>query len=208
MRRSSAVRRMTASWEAYYKYVYNLKVDFGKVVVPETRPGFDYLIAVPRRMSMDTVLDVSSCLGHFRNWSSDSSPDCWICDREEGEDRDDFLVSAPFAPRRSYFTWIRGGFEAEEDLKGFSADAVQKAGLQAITTLEYLLFHHKVFLDTGIHCDQTGRTLQAGSRGSTGEVPYSIWEDERLILSECGSNSTADDLRAREAIRLPYERKW
>ncbi len=186
--RTVTEKEMVASWEAFFCYGYNLKADFSGAKIPKKRPGFEYLIAVPI-ITMNRIYEVSLAPGQIPSWRYTKDLDKAIT----VNDRDPNVVGP-------YFVWIRGGAEADEELKNKSADMLKAEGIQTVTTREQMLFRHKYFLDTGVHVDKKTWTLHGGSRHSDGHVPRSDWDGGQAKLGWDYSNDRDEYLRGREVV--------
>ncbi|MFA7252714.1 MAG: hypothetical protein WC027_02555 [Candidatus Paceibacterota bacterium] len=187
--RSLTEKEMVASWEAYFRYGYGLKVDFSGVKIPKKRSGFGYLIAVPQGITMNRVYDVSSNPGHIPSWRYVDDLDKAITVNDRDPNRDG-----------SYFVWVRGGVEADEGHRNKSADMLKTEGVLTVTTLEQLLFRHKFWLDTGTNVDQKTWTLHGGSRYSVGYVPNSNWSGGKSRVYWNYTHSRSESLRGREVV--------
>ncbi|MFA7252836.1 MAG: hypothetical protein WC027_03180, partial [Candidatus Paceibacterota bacterium] len=139
-------------WERFYQKVFGLTVDFSGVRIPAKRAGFDRLLLIPKGVSLNLVYDVVN-QKHFPCWRYTNDLDLAISKNDRDPNKDG-----------SYAIWIRGGEEADEELRNLSADDLASRQIKTVTLLEQRIFELKYFLETGRHLDQKTVTLCGGSR--------------------------------------------
>lgn len=104
----------------------------------------------------------------------------------------------------SYSVRFKANVEADEDLKGMSAQNLESKGIKGITLLERLLLELGYFLATGKHLDVKNVTLCNGSRSSGGYVPCVDWDADgrKLDVNWYAPDSRSDSIRSRAAVTL------
>jgi hypothetical protein len=182
------VSNLLASWQAFYRDLFGLEVDFSHLKVPAKKKGFDRLIVVAQGMTPQRLYD--KCAELFPCWK-------WT-----DEDLDKIVQSERTAKDGAYAVWFRDGVEADEDLKNLSANDLEKRKIPGITLEERLLMELKYFKETGSHLDIENWTLCSGSRYSDGGVPGVGWGPvgRRLGVDWCHPGSSNPGLRSRRAV--------
>lgn len=175
-----------ASWQVFYQKFFGLTLDLSGVKIPEKRAGFDWLIVVAQGLTPNRVFEV--CQQHFPCWRYTDDLDAASKGRNDREST------------QTYAIWVRDRQEADEELKGLSANDHRENKTPTETLLERLLHEFKYWSETGQHLDVENWTLCAGSRDSDGGMPGVSWRGDRLQVGCCSPVYHFGDLRARAAV--------
>ncbi len=187
----SDVSTLIQTWHSFYLTHFNLDVDFSSVRIPERRSDFTRLILIPQGLTPNKVVEAYRKLG-IPIWlyieDLDSALD-WT-----KEERDPH--------NGSYAILVRDRQEADEELKGLSANDIQTRNTTTETLTERLVHEAKFFSETGQHLDVSNVTLAAGSRGQDGLVPLVDWHRVygRVRVGWCLPDNSSSVLRARVAV--------
>ncbi|MCC6290980.1 hypothetical protein IT398_02855 [Candidatus Nomurabacteria bacterium] len=177
------------AWQKFYRELFGIKLDTSKIVIPKRRAGFDRLIVVAKGLKLNQVFQ--KCGALFGTWSSI-------------DDLDKSVTKNDREPTASYAIWIRDRVEADQELKGRSADDLAERKVSGITLLERMLWELFYFKETGKHLDIKNVTLCSGSRHSDGLVPHAYWgpDDRKFYVDWTNRDYADDDLRSREAVSV------
>jgi hypothetical protein len=174
------------AWEEFYRDEFGLTVDFSEVVIPDNSGGFDRVLVVAQGVTIEMVLE--ACRKYFKVWKyTDEDLDAFTKDHERT------------AANGHYAIRVRERVEADEELKGWSANQVALHHLTTMTLLERLIYELKYFKETRKHLDVSNVTLCAGSRYQDGYVPRVNWRSDggRLYVDAYHPQDASDSLRAR-----------
>lgn len=180
------IDEMIFEWTLFYKEVFNLDLDFSKVVIPERKPGFTRLLILAQGMTPQRLFD--KCKELFPSW------------KYTDKSLDEIIKSDRTAKEGPYAIWVRDRIEADEENKNLSADDLEKRGILGTTLEEQLLYVLKFFKETGKHLDASNCTYCSGSRGSVGRVPCAGWCDGRFLVHWHYTDVRNDHLRARSVV--------
>jgi hypothetical protein len=152
---------------ALYAEVFGITIDPVSVVIPERQPGRDRLIVIPKSVTMNRVVEYLRTEFTVSLYTEDLDRDVTTNDRTSSE---------------TYAIWVQDVVEADEELKGLSANDLAAKKIPGVTLLERLLHEMLYFKETGKHLDLVNWTLCSGSRYSVGHVPLVDWrEDDRCL---------------------------
>ena len=128
-------------------------LDFSDLVVFPRRPGHDWPILVPKRMTNNRLCKACSDRFPCHFWE---------------DDYNNVMPAQSFTTLR----WFRKSQEPDEGLQNLSANMLVESGTPCVTLQERLWMEIDWFTETGDHLDRTFWTLVAGSRDQYGYVPY------------------------------------
>lgn len=174
-------------WQDFYARILGIEVDFSEVQIPEHKPEFDRVLIIAHGLLISRALEACE----FPHWCYWDDPDSAITVDERSA-----VNSPPYAIR------VRDCVEADDDLKGLSAENIEERGIKTQTVLERVLHELKFFDETKQHLDIKNITLCAGSRGSDGFVPDVYWFSGKLFLSWSHPQIVDPNLRARAVVSL------
>jgi len=100
----------------------------------------------------------------------------------------------------SYVVLVRDRVEADEELKGKSANVIAEEAIPSIVLPERLRLEFFHWWKTGKHLDVQNVTLCTGSRYRDGRVPYVYGGGGRLSVGWDDPSCSRDDLRARAVV--------
>ena len=178
--------RVKAEWERFYLLHFDLRYDLANLAIPSC-PSEGWRMLVIGEVSMRELY--GRCKELFPCWVwTDSDVDGIVAWNE----RD--VENGPYA------IWVREGIEADEELKGLSANDIREKGITAETLAERLIHELKFFTETGEHLDVKNVTLCAGSRDAFGSVPGVCWRNGEMIVLWSPPFYRGGSLRSRQAI--------
>jgi len=177
---------LLADWQAFYRDVFGIEIDFLNLTIPEKRAGFDRLLILSQGMTLQRLYD--KCGELFPSWK-------WT-----DENLDKIVTSDRTAKDGAYAIWIRDRVEADEELKNRSADNLKKQGISGNTLEERFAYELKYFRETGKHLDINNVTLCTGSRDDDGDVPNVGWRGGGLDVRWDDSGDADDGLRSRQVV--------
>lgn len=181
------VETVLIEWQRFYRDLFEMKVDFSDVEIPEMKAGFDRLIIVAKDLSPNQVFDV--CQQKFPCWRyTEENLDKATKDRNDREATEHYAI------------WVRDRQEADKELKNLSADKLKEKGIKGITLLERLIFELKFWDETGKHLDEKNITLCAGSRDADGRVPCACWFGGKFGIFWYGPQYAFPGIRARAVV--------
>jgi len=173
-------------WQRFYRKYFGLGPDLSGVKILEHQSGFDRLLIIAKGLTANQAYDV--CTKHFPCWRYADDLDKAV----PNNDRD--------SANGAYAVWFRNRQEADEELKGLSADRLKEKGILGITLLERLLYELKYWDEANNHLDISNWTLCAGSRDADGSVPSMHWHDDELKVDWSYAYFHDDRLRSRAAV--------
>lgn len=161
------------------------------LVIPKPQKDFDRLLVfADPTLSNNRVFDV--CDGSFACWRYANDLDAAIPAKDDQR----------HPSKGSYAIWVRDQITPDQDLMGLSANQIKGLCLKTETLLEYMLHHLIHFRETGEHLDPRTWTLCAGSRGSGGNIPWAIWDDDEFEVCRYPPVSRSPDVGPRQAVTL------
>lgn len=173
-------------WQNFYKKYFNITLDFSEVKIPNYKRGFDFIVIIPKGLTIRRVLsvirtrmDLSPCEDNF----------AVINDRD--------------AKKGHYAVRFRDEIEADERTENMSANNLKARNILGATVLERLIMELAYLERTdGQHLDPEGWTLCSGSRCADGSVFYIGWhfKGSYLLVRSYGANNFGPSPRARVAI--------
>lgn len=175
----------------FYREVYGEKQNFANLYLPDDPGGYNRILPVVHGLTASHI------------WAEYRNSGLFLCHSYIGIGDD--LDKAAFTNERtadkgSYIIRVRPCVEADEELRGLSADWIAKEGLATMTLPERLLLGRWYFWKTGEHLDKENSTLCSGSRDSGGFVPNVDWLGGGLYVRRRSLDYSSDDLRARSVI--------
>lgn len=181
------VPALLADWQAFYKDLFSIELDFSNLVVPDYQQGFDRLLVVAQGMTPQRLYDKCKELFPCWKWTKDNL--------------DNIVQSDRTAKDSHYAVWVRNKEEADEELKSLSANQLKEQKVPCITLEERELYELKFFKETGSHLDRINWTLCSGSFFSGGSVPDAFWCGG-FRVDWCYSYYACSLLRARAVVSL------
>jgi len=174
-------------WQKFYKKIFNLKVDFSRVPVPEAPDEFSWLVCVPK---MTTEQAFRYGKKQFPNW------------KETDKSLDDVLDLSFGRDARQYPYIIRlcANVEADKDLRNLSADDIVAQKIDTATLKQRLLLGRFLHWKEGLFLDEKNTTLCSGSRYTNGSVPSVLCRDGELGVIPSNSDRRLDSLRPRRVV--------
>lgn len=156
--RSLEPRFQFLAWQLFLKEVFNRVVDLSKSQLPESREGFNWLIVVPKGLTLEEIY--RKCRRSFMITTYRI-------------DEYDYLksIDSVRTAEKTYALWVRNLVEAEEHLN-MSADDCGEEGVPGMTLEERLLLELFFQWKTGEHLDLEFSTLCSGSQTAFGSIPY------------------------------------
>lgn len=170
------------AWKGIYKKYFNLDIDPSIIKEIEGK----WAIFIAKDLTIQQVYDALP----FAKWKYDEDLSKVVLINDRIADKD-------------YIIYVDKNVEADEQVKGKSADDLKKMNHNGITLLERLVFELKYFEETGKHLDINKITLCSGSRNSDGSVPCVDWSDDELWVGRFGTSSSDDTLRSRSVVLQP-----
>ena len=147
-------------WRKYYHDHHGIVLDLGSVRIPAKQDGFDHLIVVAQRLTLNRMVEVGR-----KNYK------LWLY----REDLDRVVTDNDRMPTETYAIWVRDRQEADEEMANLSAEDVWAKKLTGETLLERLIHGDEEFTRIGHHLDHDNVTLCTGSRHLVGDVPGVGW---------------------------------
>ena len=175
-------------WQKFYEEIFNLRVDFSGVPVPEAPDEFSWFVCVPE--SMTTEQTFSGMKKQFPIWKYTNKPLDDVLDLSFGRD----------ARQHPYIIRLRANIEADKDLKNLSANDIAAQKINTTTLKERLLLSRFLYWKEKSILDREVITLCSGSRCSDGHVPSVHWHDDRLKVYWYRPDLRYDCLRSRRVV--------
>lgn len=186
--KSEGLDAILADWRSFWSEL-GLELDVSTLRIPERQEGLNRLLVMPKGATSNFLYEACSKLFP-----------CW----RYTENLDD-ATSVRDPANGAYAIWVRDAVEADEELKGKSANDLAQARIKSITLPERLALELKYFKETGKHLDIKNITLCSGSRDPDGGgVPGVDWRAEvgGMSVYWYSPDSRGGRLRARAAVSL------
>jgi len=168
--------------ECFYLEVFNRRVDFSDLAIPEKREDFNWLIIILQGLTANRLIEE-----HKKRF------------KVECDIKDLNAIKSVRTADKTYAIRLRDRIEADEENKNKSANDCKAEGINGITFVECLFLEVFYHWRTGKHLDIKNATLCLGSRDSDGGVPCVRWGSRFNLLVHCyGPDSGGGDLRVRE----------
>lgn len=178
-------------WEKYFYKIHQLKVDFAGVRIPEADDDdFPWFACIPENFSTERAYSGGKKLYDKWKWTDRVLDD--VLDLSFGRD----------SQKNPYIVRFHANWEADENLKNFSANTIAEKQINTSTLKERLLLGDFLYWKHKKHLDIENWTLCAGSRYSDGYVPrvYCSPDYRRVRVHWNDPGSACSDLRAREVV--------
>lgn len=175
-----------AEWQRFYREVFDRKVNFSRLGIPASRPGFDWPVMLPQGLTLNEIW--VKCHERFP------------CKSYLGDDLDAVVTVNDRTPVKAYAKLFRGRVEADEENKNLSANDLGLRKISGVVLRErgvMELWYNDV--TNGGHLDIKSVTLCAGSRGSGGTVPSAYWSVGKFRVHCCRPGGAYGYLRSRSA---------
>ncbi len=170
----------------FYLLGFGREYDFSQVAIPKRRWGFDRLIIVPIDMTPQGVYDSNA---EFE------------CGKYTDNNLNDAVPTNERNPKNgTYAIWVRDVVEADWKYANKSAQGIKTLGIRTETLLERLIHGYQFFVETGQQLDTQNSTLCAGSRNSSGDVPFVRFRNDKLSVLNIRSDFADISWRAREVV--------
>lgn len=176
-------------WQNFYKKYFKLTLDFSDVKIPDYQFGFDWIIIIPKGLTIQQVLKAIK-----------SKMKLWLY-KDDLSDKD-IAHNDRDANNGHYAVRFRKRVEADEETKNLSANELAKRKIAGCTLLERLIMTLAYFEESGKQLDVDNVTLCSGSRYSGGHVPRVGWysDDSEVDVDLYDVDILYSDLRARVAV--------
>lgn len=175
-------------WRYHFKNLYHIDPDFSNLYIPTRIPGFDRLIIVPKGLTHQKWVETARTIHEVDLYK---------------ENLDSTVTKNDRTPKdRSYGVWIRDRCEADEELKGKSADDLEQLKVQGITLLERLVLGTGYLFEKMSHMDRENVTLCSGSGFWVGGVPSVSWftVNFKVYVRWCSVSCSSLGLRTRAVV--------
>jgi hypothetical protein len=179
-----AIDDIRKDWEDFYKRLFNFRIDFTNVAIPNDPRGLKRAIYTPQNLTYTDVVKVLKKKFKVRLYTN--KLDGYVVD-----DR---------ASNQSYMVFVSDKVEADPDLACIWASRLKERNRNCITLMERLIYELKYFDETGEHLDVENITLCAGSRYFDGSVPAVRWHGDQLRVSYESDGVSGGCLRARKVV--------
>ena len=172
--------------EDFWRYLFREDFNFdpAHMLVWPRLPGYDRLLVVPR--------------GHWGNRLFEKYAEmeiqCW-----RGMDDMDRMTHSSGSPFVDTARWFREGQESDEELRGNSANDLNRMLIPGITLPELELYGLVYFDETKQHLDLKGSTLISGSRYHGNYVPCASFESGKFSVYGVDHQTVRPGLCARAA---------
>ncbi len=181
-----SIETLLFGWKRFYKDFFGLELDFSQVRIPEHQLGFDRLLVIAQGLTPNQAFE--ACQKHFNCWRYTEDLD----EATKGlNDRE---------PTEHYAIWVRDRIEADEELKGLSANQLKDRNIHGITLLEREIYELKRWSEAGDHLDKENNTLCNGSRSSDGDVPFVGWLGGEMSVGWDDPRDADVGLRSRAVV--------
>ncbi len=172
-----------AEWERFLSEVFRLKIDVKNLPVADSKPGLDFLIVVPRELTLARIVQVMRVFVPIKS-SLDFSK-----------------VRSLRRDLGSYTVYASSDTEPNESMKGISAKTVIASGISPMNIEERLLMD--IYLTwkvkssvLDLNCD----TLCAGSIDERQNAIKVQRTDDGLSIVACPYDLEDDDAAIREVV--------
>ena len=174
---------------ALYRQAFGIIINPLFVEIPKCQVGRSRLIVVPQGLTMNHVIVFFRTQFTVSLYADDLDRAVTKNDRTNG---------------KTYAIWVQDVVEADEELKGLSANDLAEKKIPGITLLERLLHEVLYFSETNKHLDIENSTLCAGSRRSDGFVPAVGWneDDHELCVGWGYPGDRSENGRTRAVVSL------
>lgn len=182
-----AINSTLDQWHEFYRKYFRLALDFSKVSVPKEQDEFSRVLFIPAGLTLHTIIKaMQKCFSVNTNNEH-------LDEHVDRNDRDN---------RFTYAIRVRDRVEADQELKGLSADHLQSQKIKTLTLIERLVYELKYYSETNEHLDVESTTLCAGSRDRYGHVPHVRWRLGLggLLVYACKAKDTDHELSARQVV--------
>ncbi|MBM3256065.1 MAG: hypothetical protein FJZ04_01165 [Candidatus Moranbacteria bacterium] len=152
-------RTILSDWQNFYQQLFGKEYDFSGVRIPEKPSDGRWRLLIIIDLSLEQLYAKCKELFPCLRWTDENLDKIVI--RNERD-----------AKNGAYAIWVRDEVEADEDLKGLSANDIEAKKITSETLVERLTHELKFFDETGKHLDVKNITLCAGSRYSVGSIPH------------------------------------
>ena len=185
MTAGSNAKSQLRSWRKFYEKFFGIKLDISKVKVPAREEGFGWLIVLVKGLSNEQIY--AKLKENFPCWKDIDNLD---------------RITSARVNTETYAIWVRDRVEADEELKGRSANDLKRDNVNCITLPERMILELYYWSKTGQHLDLQNITICGGSRDSVGGVPYVRWGGGAFKLDVYWhySDDHNDSLRSRLAV--------
>jgi hypothetical protein len=181
------------TWRKIYKNWFDKEINISDIKIPEDyNPEKHFGLIIPGNLTMNEI--AMAMRKKFKERGQEVSIDA--------ENLNTVVNKNDRPTDKSYAILFKNNIEADEDLKGLSADDLEKKGIKGITLKERLLMEILYFDKTGEHLDSDNYTLCSGSRDSDGDVPRVDWssKDSKLCVRWYSPDYSESYLRSRLAV--------
>lgn len=172
-KKENSLEQIKQEWQAFYRKVFGIEVDFSQVEIPEHEKDFVLPILMAKGLTSQQIIE------KWREY-------CPVADTISGAMTGDFegkIVSERSCTQDSYAVLVQDLAEVKDgELKNFSAEDVWAESLATTTLKERLVYGLRYFLETGKHLDQESVTICAGSRLPNGKVPTVSFLDGKVLV--------------------------
>lgn len=177
---------LLAGWVKFWKD-RGFQLDPSSLALPKPRRGLGRLLALPAGLTLNREWEI--CKERF------------ACYSVYGDDLDRAISQNERDPKNgAYAIWVRGGREADEELKNLSAEQIAVKKIATETVLERLVHEDVFFEEKKVHLDLENISLCSGSRTADGGVPDARWFGDEFFVGACGVQDAFPRLRARAAV--------
>lgn len=153
-------------WQLFYQEVLGLNVDFSGIRIPPGNPEFDLLAIMAEGTTLDRVYSAFEVRGLAYSRLPQNMKQAIKHDRDPANG--------------SYAFWMRSSQESVDFLTSMSADDLWSKQIKTVTLLEYKLIElYRFVRQDGIHLDERGYVLCAGSSFQNGTIPDSRWHGDK-----------------------------
>ena len=183
-----------ADWERYFREIYNLKMDFSGIRIPESSDEFSWLICRPESFFAERAFRGGKRLYVKLKWTKKSFNA--VLDMSFGRE----------GKAEPYIVRVRPNWEADDDMNNLSTDQIAKKNINTICLTERLLLGDFLYWKYKKHCDAQSSTICSGSRFIGGGVPCVKWDEgddyccAAVSVGWTGSRDCSSFFRSRQAV--------
>lgn len=186
--------KMWRSARKFYKSFFGFDCPRVKLAVPRVQARFNWILPI---FAIDANCPIEAT---YRALAKNFK--CW---RSTEEILDEVVTKHVRDPRQKpYVARFRDGEEADEVLKGLSANALDARQIKGNTLLEPMILEGWYYAETGRHLNQKTVNLCSGSRSRRGDVPNVYWSsvnESFYVYTDWYSPGNANaGLRARQVV--------